>query len=290
MMGGFTLNCAGRLLDLSKPRVMGILNVTPDSFYRQSRCADRWLTAAEQMISDGADILDIGGESTRPGASGAPTPEQELERVLPVVEGLAARFDVIISVDTSSPLVISETVKAGAGMINDVRALQRAGALEAAAQTDVPVVLMHSLVDEPPPGFVPTYDDIIQKVSQYLTDCVARCEQAGIARERLILDPGFGGGMFGKTPAHDLAMLHGLRRFHQLGLPLLAGMSRKSFIGATLGREAEDRLAGSLAAAMLAAQAGAHIIRVHDVAETVDVLRMLQAVDEAGSFGVGNKA
>lgn len=281
MADQFKLNCAGKVLDLSEPRVMGILNVTPDSFYRQSRCADRWLTVAEQMISDGADILDIGGESTRPGASGAPTQEQELERVLPIVEGLASCFDVVISVDTSSPLVISETVKAGAGMINDVRALRRAGALEAAAQTNVPVVLMHSLVNQPEPGFVPVYDDVILQVSQYLTDCVARCEQAGIARDRLILDPGFGGGMFGKTPAYDLAMLHDLRRFQQLGLPLLAGMSRKSFIGTTLNREAEQRLAGSLAAAMLAAQAGAHIIRVHDVAETVDVLRLMQAVNRA---------
>ena len=281
MADGFTLDCAGKTLDLSKPRVMGILNVTPDSFYQQSRCSDRWLVAAEQMVNDGADLLDIGGESTRPGASGAPTQEEELERVLPVVEGLAARFDVIISVDTSSPLVISETVKAGAGMINDVRALQRTGALEAAAQTNVPVVLMHSLVDQPAPGFVPVYDDVILQVSQYLMERVARCQEAGINRERLILDPGFGGGMFGKTPTCDLAMLRDLRRLHQLGLPVLAGMSRKSFIGATLGREAQERLAGSLAAAMLAAQAGAQIIRVHDVAETVDVLRLMQAVSEA---------
>ena len=281
MADGFLLNCAGKTLDLSKPRVMGILNVTPDSFYRQSRCSDRWLAAAEQMVNDGAEILDIGGESTRPGASGAPTQEEELERVLPVVEGLAARFDVIISVDTSSPLVISETVKAGAGMINDVRALQRAGALEAAAQISVPVALMHSLVDQPAPGFVPVYDDVILQVSQYLMERMACCQEAGINRERLILDPGFGGGMFGKTPTYDLAILHGLRRLHQLGLPVLAGMSRKSFIGATLGREAQERLAGSLAAAMLAAQAGAQIIRVHDVAETVDVLRLMQAVGEA---------
>ena len=281
MADGFTLDCAGKTLDLSKPRVMGILNVTPDSFYRQSRCSDRWLAAAEQMVNDGADILDIGGESTRPGASGAPTQEEELERVLPVVEGLAARFDVIISVDTSSPLVISETVRAGAGMINDVRALQRTGALEAAAQTSVPVVLMHSLVDQPVPGFVPAYDDVILQVSQYLMERVACCQEAGINRERLILDPGFGGGMFGKTPTYDLAMLHDFRRLHQLGLPVLAGMSRKSFIGATLGRETQERLAGSLAAAMLAAQAGAQIIRVHDVAETVDVLRLMQAVGEA---------
>ena len=281
MADGFTLDCAGKTLDLSKPRVMGILNVTPDSFYRQSRCSDRWLAAAEQMVNDGADILDIGGESTRPGASGAPTQEEELERVLPVVEGLAARFDVIISVDTSSPLVISETVRAGAGMINDVRALQRTGSLEAAAQTSVPVVLMHSLVDQPVPGFVPAYDDVILQVSQYLMERVACCQEAGINRERLILDPGFGGGMFGKTPTYDLAMLHDFRRLHQLGLPVLAGMSRKSFIGATLGRETQERLAGSLAAAMLAAQAGAQILRVHDVAETVDVLRLMQAVGEA---------
>ena len=281
MADGFTLDCAGKTLDLSKPRVMGILNVTPDSFYRQSRCSDGWLAAAEQMVNDGADILDIGGESTRPGASGAPTQEEELERVLPVVEGLAARFDVIISVDTSSPLVISETVRAGAGMINDVRALQRTGALEAAAQTSVPVVLMHSLVDQPVPGFVPAYDDVILQVSQYLMERVACCQEAGINRERLILDPGFGGGMFGKTPTYDLAMLHDFRRLHQLGLPVLAGMSRKSFIGATLGRETQERLAGSLAAAMLAAQAGAQILRVHDVAETVDVLRLMQAVGEA---------
>ena len=281
MANELKLDCAGKVLDLAKPRVMGILNVTPDSFYQQSRCSDRWLATAEQMVNAGADILDIGGESTRPGAGCTPSQELELERVLPVVEGIAARFDVIISVDTSSPLVIRETVKAGAGMINDVRALQRAGALKAVAQTNVPVVLMHSLVDQPAPGFVPVYDDVVSHVSQYLTDCVVRCQQAGIVRERLILDPGFGGGMFGKTPAYDLAMLHGLRRFQQLGLPLLAGMSRKSFIGTTLGREAEQRLAGSLAAAMLAVQAGAHIIRVHDVAETVDVLRFMQAVNEA---------
>nr|MDT0250394.1 dihydropteroate synthase [Endozoicomonas sp.] len=277
----FTLNCAGKILDLSKPRVMGVLNVTPDSFYEGSRCPDNWLNVAEQMIKDGADILDVGGESTRPDASGPPTQEQELERVLPVIEGLVSRFNVIVSIDTSSPLVIREAVKAGAGMINDVRALHREGALEAAAETRVPVVLMHSLIDQPEAGFVPVYGDVVEEVSQYLMDCVERCEGAGIVRDRLILDPGFGGGMFGKTPVYDLEILKGLRRFHELGLPVLAGMSRKSFIGATIDRDTEDRLPGSLAAAMLAAQAGAHIIRVHDVRETVDVLRFLEAVDEA---------
>ena len=281
MSNEFKLNCAGKILDLNRPRVMGVLNVTPDSFYQGSRCADNWLNVAEQMIKDGADILDIGGESTRPGASGTPAQEQELERVLPVIEGLASRFNVIISIDTSSPLVMKEAVNAGAGIINDVRALYHEGALKAAAETTVPIILMHSLVEQPEPGFVPAYGDVVKEVSQYLIACVERCENAGIVRERLILDPGFGGGMFGKTPVYDLEMLKGFRRFHEPDLPVLAGMSRKSFIGAALDRDVEDRLPGSLAAALLAAQAGAHIIRVHDVRETVDVLRFLQAVDEA---------
>ncbi|WP_067515217.1 dihydropteroate synthase [Endozoicomonas ascidiicola] len=280
-LGGFLLDCAGKALDLSKPKVMGILNVTPDSFYEGSRCRDGWLKLAEQMVLDGADILDIGGESTRPGASGALSQEEELERVLPVIEGLNSRLDVILSVDTSSPLVMAETVKAGAGLINDVRALYRDGALEAAASTAVPIVLMHSLVEQPEPGFVPVYDDVVAEVGEYLASVVARCEQAGIAKERLIIDPGFGGGMFGKTPQYDLQILKGYRRFHKYGLPLFAGVSRKSFVGSTLNRDTEERLPGSLAAAMLAAQAGAHIIRVHDVRETVDVLRLLQAVEEA---------
>ncbi len=281
MSKAFTLNCAGKLLRLNKPRVMGILNITADSFYDKSRVTDNWLNVAEQMINNGAEILDVGGESTRPGASRAPSQEQELERILPVVEGLAKRFDVVISVDTSSALVIKEAVNAGAGMINDVRALHREGALEAAAETAVPVVLMHSLVEQPEPGFVPVYQDVVSEVSQYLAQCIARCEAAGINKERLIVDPGFGGGMFGKTALYDLEMLQGLNRFHQLGLPVLAGMSRKSFIGATLDRDTADRLPGSLAAAMLAAQGGAHILRVHDVKETVDVLRLLQAVSES---------
>ncbi|WP_299730525.1 dihydropteroate synthase [uncultured Endozoicomonas sp.] len=281
MSNGFVLDCAGKTLDLSKPKVMGILNVTPDSFYEGSRFRDGWLKVAEKMVLDGVDILDIGGESTRPGASGALSQEEELERVLPVIEGLSSRLDVILSVDTSSPLVMTETVKAGAGLINDVRALYRDGALEAAAATNVPVVLMHSLVEQPEPGFVPVYDDVVSEVGEYLVSAVARCEQAGIAKERMIIDPGFGGGMFGKTPQYDLQMLKDYRRFHEHGLPLFAGMSRKSFVGATLNRDTEDRLPGSLAAAMLAAQAGAHIIRVHDVRETVDVLRLLQAVEEA---------
>lgn len=276
-----TLYCAGKSLTLDKPKVMGVLNITPDSFFARSRHQDDWLRAAEQMMLDGADILDIGGESTRPGAAGSPTPEEELKRVLPVVEALSSRFDTIISVDTSSALVMKEVVAAGAGMINDVRALHREGALEAAAATDVPVVLMHSLIDQPAPDFVPYYDDVVAEVSEYLSRCVKRCVNAGIARERLVIDPGFGGGMFGKTSAYDLSMLKHFSRFRELGLPVLAGMSRKSFIGAVIDKTPDHRLAGSLAVATLAACAGANIIRVHDVAQTRDVVQMVSAVRQA---------
>ena len=275
------LNCAGKALVLDQPRIMGVLNITPDSFYASSRYQDQWLKAAEQMVLDGADILDVGGESTRPGAGGAPACEEELERVLPVIEALASRFDVVVSVDTSSALVIRETARAGAGMINDVRALQRKGALEAAAETSLPVVLMHSLVNQPGSGFEPQYDDVINSVQNYLRERIAVCERAGIDHSRLIIDPGFGGGMFGKTAAYDLQMLKHFKKFHELDLPVLAGMSRKSFIGAVLGNEAGERLSGSLAVATLAAYAGAHIIRVHDVAETRDVVKMVSAVKAA---------
>lgn len=277
------LNCAGKTLTFDRTLVMGVLNITPDSFYESSRYQnlDQVLSIAELMVRDGVDILDVGGESTRPGANGAVTCEQELERVMPVLEVLRKNFDQVISVDTSSALVISEASKAGAGMINDVRALLRPGALEAAAATDLPVVLMHSLVEQPGPGFVPHYDDVTGVVNDYLLERVRVCEAAGIARDRLILDPGFGGGMFGKTPAYDLQLLKHLDRVLDLNFPVLAGMSRKSFIGAVLNKPAEQRLSASLAVATLAAQAGAQIIRVHDVAETVDAVRMVDAVRNA---------
>lgn len=273
-------NCNGRLLRLDRPRVMGVMNITSDSFYEGSRVSDDFMFVAERMVKQGAAILDIGGESTRP--SSAPVREQEeVDRVAPVIERIRKHLDVIISVDTSSAMVMKAAVKAGAGIINDVRALQRDGALEMAAQLNVPVILMHSLINNPEPGFIPHYTDVVAEVGGYLQERIMACEAAGIVKERIILDPGFGGGMFGKLPVHDLTMLHGFERFHKLGFPLLAGMSRKSFIGATLERpDAKDRLAGSLAVAMLAAQRGAKIIRVHDVAETVDVLRMLAAVDD----------
>lgn len=274
------LNCAGRRLTLDQPRIMGVLNITPDSFYSRSRYQSRWMEMAEKMILDGADILDVGGESTRPGAGGAPSCEEELERVLPVVEALSSRFDIVVSVDTSSALVMTETASAGAGMINDVRALQREGALEAAAATHLPVVLMHSLVGQPEPGFTPHYDNVVLEVQHYLKGRISACAKAGIDKNRLVVDPGFGGGMFGKTAAYDLQMLKHFTEFHNLGLPVLAGMSRKSFIGAVLGNEVEDRLSGSLAVAVLAAHAGAHFIRVHDVAETRDAIRMVNAVNK----------
>ncbi|MGI9282564.1 MAG: dihydropteroate synthase [Endozoicomonas sp.] len=277
------LNCAGKTLTFDRTLVMGILNITPDSFFEGSRYQnlDQVLSVADQMVKDGVDILDVGGESTRPGANGAITCEQELERVVPVIEALKNNFDQVVSMDTSSALVIREGARAGAGMINDVRALMRDGALEAAAATDLPVVLMHSLVDQPEPGFVPHYDDVAGEVSDYLLNRVQACEAVGIARGRLVLDPGFGGGMFGKTPAYDLQLLNDLNRIVAHGFPVLAGMSRKSFIAAVLDKPAEERLNASLAVAVMAAQAGASIIRVHDVAETVDVVRMVDAVKSA---------
>ena len=278
------LNCAGRTLDFNRTRVMGVLNVTPDSFYSGSRYQDMdtILRVADAMVNDGVDIFDVGGESTRPGADGKGVAcEVELERVLPVVEALNARFDQVISVDTSSALVMTETAKVGAGIINDVRALHREGALQAAAQTGLPVVLMHSLVDQPEPGFVPCYDDVASEVCQYLLNRVSDCEAAGIQRDRMILDPGFGGGMFGKTPKQNLSLLKHLDRLVESGFPVLAGLSRKSFMQVQLGKPAAELLSGSLAVALIAVQAGAHIIRVHDVAETRDVVTMLEAVQQA---------
>ncbi len=305
MIRRFELNCAGKTLDLGQTRVMGVLNVTPDSFYAGSRCKslEHTLQRAQDMVNAGADILDVGGESTSKMvkkfgyandseryvggqtaeqiAGDTASCEQELDRVVPVVEALVERFDCVVSVDTSSALVIKETALAGAGMINDIRALQRPGALEAAAATDLPVILMHSLIDHPEPGFVAHYDDLMGEVLAYLNSRIDCCVEAGIEKKRLIVDPGFGGGLFGKTPAYDLSMLKHFEQFHQLDLPILAGMSRKSFIGAILDKDPDERLSGSLAVAVMAAQAGAHILRVHDVAETCDVVRMVEAVRQA---------
>ena len=276
------LYCGKRTLDLSRPQVMGILNTTPDSFsdggsYYGERGLDLdlVLAQAEQMVNEGAAILDIGGESTRPGA--APVTEaEELERVVPVVEAIASRLDVVISVDTSTASVMRDTAAAGAGIINDVRALTRPGALQAAAATGLPVCLMHM---QGQPGTMqakPEYTDVVAEVRAYLDERLQACEEAGIPRDKVIYDPGFG---FGKNDDHNLALLRHLPELAPQGVPILVGMSRKSMIGRLLGREVDQRLAGSLALAMLSAQRGAAIIRVHDVAATTDVLKMQQLVD-----------
>ncbi len=275
----FRLPCGSRTLDLSRPQVMGILNVTPDSFSDGGRYnrIDAALRHAEQMLEAGAAIIDVGGESTRPGAPPV-SAEEELQRVAPVVEQLVCRLDALVSVDTSSPALMREAALLGAGMINDVRSLSRDGALQAAAEGNLAVCLMHMQGEPQTMQDSPQYDDVTTAVRTFLADRVAACEAAGIARERLLIDPGFG---FAKTLAHNLSLFRHMQALHDLHLPLLVGVSRKSMIGKVLGREVDQRLAGSLALAALAVQQGAHILRVHDVAETVDVLRMLEAVAEA---------
>ena len=272
-------------LDLSQPRVMGILNTTPDSFsdggqhYRNGRlCLDLVLTRAQQMLNEGADIIDVGGESTRPGAA-AVSEAEELERVVPVVEVLVRELGAIVSVDTSTPAVMREAAVAGAGMLNDIRALQRDGALDAAA-TGLPVCLMHMQGQPTTMQESPRYREPVDDVKQFLRERVSACEQAGIARQRLVLDPGFG---FGKNLNHNLELLRRLPEFAELGCPLLVGLSRKSMLGELLGRDVSERLPGSLALAMAAAERGASIIRVHDVAATADVLKVLRALKPTDS-------
>lgn len=262
---------------------MGVVNVTPDSFsdggtlFRSDQLdLDLALARAEQMVAAGAAILDIGGESTRPGA--APVGEaQEMDRVLPLVERISRELDVVISVDTSTPALMREAAQRGAGLINDVRALQRPGALEAAAATGLPVCLMHMQGDPGSMQAAPEYNDVVADVAAFLGQRIAACEKAGIARQKLVLDPGFG---FGKTVAHNLALLKGLPLLADAGLPLLVGLSRKSLIGKLIGREVDERLPASLALAVLAAERGAAIIRTHDVAETSDALAMFSALTE----------
>jgi len=277
------LVCGKHLLDLSHPVVMGILNTTPDSFsdggsyYEENSLSlDLVLRRAEQMLGEGAKIIDVGGESTRPGAAGI-SEQQELDRVVPVVEALVDKLGALVSVDTSTASVIIESAKKGASLINDVRALQREGALAAAAVTGLPVCLMH--MQGQPDGMQqnPQYDDVIAEVGDFLRTRLAACHVQGISPERIILDPGFG---FGKTLTHNLALLKRLPELSELGYPLLVGMSRKSMVAQLLNRPVDERLPGSLALAMLAAERGAAIIRVHDVAATVDVLKVLAAVAE----------
>ncbi|WP_445938400.1 dihydropteroate synthase [Pseudomonas sp.] len=273
------LPCGSRFLDLSRPQVMGILNVTPDSFSDGGRYGQRdaALRHAEAMLLAGATLIDVGGESTRPGAR-AVSPVEELERVAPVVEAIARELDVIISVDTSTPAVIRETARLGAGLINDVRSLQRDGALDAAADSGLPVCLMHMRGEPTTMQQDPEYPDVVAEVREFLLERLVACAEAGIGAERVILDPGFG---FAKTLEHNLSLFKHLQGLHALGRPLLVGVSRKSMIGKVLGHEVGERLYGSLALAALALSKGAHILRVHDVAQTVDVVRMIAAVETA---------
>lgn len=279
MNSGSRLPCGDRELDLSHAHVMGILNVTPDSFSDGGRYLrlDQALRHVQQMLEEGATLIDVGGESTRPGADPV-SASQELDRVLPVVEAISQRFDTIISVDTSTPQVMCESASAGAGMINDVRALQRDGALMAAAQTGLPVCLMHMQGEPQHMQQTPQYASVIDEVSAFLIERVTACVQAGIPANRLLLDPGFG---FGKTLEHNLQLFAGIESLRPAGIHLLVGVSRKSMIGQLLGRSVDQRLAGGLALAALAVRSGARIIRAHDIAQTLDVVRMTEAVMSA---------
>lgn len=264
-----------RLLDLRRPQVMGILNVTPDSFSDGGKhhLLDQALYSAEQMLQDGATIIDIGGESTRPGAA-AVSLSEELQRVVPLITAIRQRFDCVISIDTSKAAVMSAAVQAGADIINDVRALQEPDALTVAASLGVPVCIMHMQGAPRTMQHAPQYEDVVQEVYQFLLDRARQCQQAGIASSQIILDPGFG---FGKTLAHNYQLLAALSQFVASGYPVLAGMSRKSMIGQLLDVPVTERLSGSLACATLAAYAGAQIIRVHDVKETVQAVHVAAA-------------
>lgn len=269
------LSVRNMAFDLSHPRVMGILNVTPDSFSDGGKhnSLNDALLHAHALISAGATMIDVGGESTRPGAAEV-SEEEEMARVVPVVEAIARRFEVFISVDTSKPGVIRESAKAGAHLINDVRSLQEPGALAAAVESALPVCLMHMQGEPRTMQQAPHYDDLMGDVQAFFQHHIERCTAAGIAKDKLLLDPGFG---FGKNLAHNYQLLARLSEFHHFGLPLLVGMSRKSMIGQLLNVPPEQRVIGSVACAVIAAMQGAQVIRVHDVKETVEAMRVVEA-------------
>lgn len=272
------LDCGGKRIDLSHPVVMGILNVTPDSFSDGGAYADISVAVerALQMVEEGAHLIDVGGESTRPGASPVDA-ETEIARVVPVIEAVRAECPVTISIDTSKPEVMRAAVGAGAGFINDVRALREPGALEAAVALGVPVCLMHMLGQPRTMQLAPAYQDVVTEVIEFLRKQAEVAENAGLSRENLVFDPGFG---FGKTLRHNLQILNSLERFTELGSPVLVGISRKSMIGAIVDQPVEARTSGSIAAAVICALKGASIIRAHDVGPTVEALRVVQAVAE----------
>jgi dihydropteroate synthase len=278
------LVCGRGSLALDRPRVMGVLNVTPDSFSDGGCFADRAaaLEHARAMVADGADIIDVGGESTRPGAEAA-TEADEIARVIPVLEALRGECDargVVLSVDTRKPDVMRAAIAAGAGMVNDVSALRAPGALEAVASAADPVgvCLMHMRGEPSTMQQDVAYTDVVGEVKAFLAERALACERAGIAGNRIAVDPGFG---FGKTVAHNLALLRWLEELVALGYPIVVGLSRKSTIGALTGRDVDDRVAGSVAAALVAVERGAAIVRVHDVRETVDALNVWRAVESA---------
>jgi dihydropteroate synthase len=278
------LRCADRDLVLDRPRVMGILNVTPDSFSDGGRFYDRGpelsliIDTARAMLEAGADILDVGGESTRPGAE--PVPEdEECRRVMPVIERLH-ELGTIISVDTCKPGVARRAVRAGAHLVNDVTGMRNPEMVAAAAEGSAAICIMHMRGEPRTMQLDPRYDDVVAEIRDYLAERVAVCRAAGICRERMLLDPGFG---FGKRLEHNLALLRRLEEVRVDDLPLLAGLSRKSMIGLITGRAVDERLGGSVAAALLAAQRGADILRVHDVAATVDALKVLEAMQAEGA-------
>ncbi|MEM7206679.1 MAG: dihydropteroate synthase [Pseudomonadota bacterium] len=279
-----TLRCGHRELALSEPVVMGILNITPDSFSDGGKflARDAALAEAQKMVDAGAEILDVGGESTRPGAR-AVNAQEELDRVAPVIEAVTDAFDKVVSIDTSKPEVMRGAVAAGANLINDVRALRMPGALEAAASLEVPVCVMHMQGE---PGNMqdnPQYDNVVSDVSAFLAHRIEACVEAGISRDQILVDPGFG---FGKNLSHNLQLLQNLDTLLALDAPLLVGMSRKSMIAQVLDVPLEQRLAGSLACAVMAAERGAAVIRVHDVLATVEAIRMYSAVVGASQPGV----
>ena len=272
-----TIDCAGRALRLDQPRIAGIINVTPDSFSDGGKFLDPQAAIAHglKLLAEGADLLDVGGESTRPGATEI-TVAEEIARVVPVIKALAKQTSVPIAIDTSKPEVMCAAVAAGAGFINDVHALRRDGALDAAAALNVPVCLTHMLGEPRTMQDDPRYDDVVSDVRRFLAERIFACEMSGIDKKRIVVDPGFG---FGKTIEHNLALLRALDQFAALGVPLLVGLSRKAMIGVLTGRENHsDRAVGSAAAALLAVQKGAAIVRVHDVAATRDALAILQAL------------